>query len=311
MVRKRGNHVGELARINDRYNDRETIETIKQTVCKGATDAQLKVFIEVCRATGLSPWLKEIFYVPEKGIIMASRDGYMRVANEHPMFDGMETRVERDEKNIPIKAVCTVWRKDRGHPTVCEAYFNEYVKSSSVWQTYKSAMIGKVAEVLALKRSFSINGVVTEEEIGYDIPAISPAAARKSALEAAKAIAEEKITRMKAGESAEQVNADIGARVDAEYPQAEQELSVESLPQLEAPDPLVSTLEASVAHAEKTKNYEFLRKMGEMKKQVGEALYYRCLGSYGVEHADEVTKRDQQVAIYKELKDLAKETVGA
>jgi hypothetical protein len=47
---------------------------------------------------------------------MAARDGYLRVANENPQFDGMETRVERDDKNIPIKAVCTVWRKDRNHP---------------------------------------------------------------------------------------------------------------------------------------------------------------------------------------------------
>jgi hypothetical protein len=32
-------------------------------------------------------------------------------------------------------------------------------------------MISKVAETLALKRSFAINGVVTEEEIGRDEPA--------------------------------------------------------------------------------------------------------------------------------------------
>ncbi len=150
------------------WENQQLLDTIKATVCKGATDAQFRMFIEVCKSTGLNPFLKEVYYVPEKGIIMAARDGYLRVANEHPQFDGMETTVERDERNIPIKAVCRVWRKDRNHPTTCEAFFNEYKKNSPVWTQYPSAMISKVAEVLALKRSFSINGVVTEEEVGNE-----------------------------------------------------------------------------------------------------------------------------------------------
>jgi hypothetical protein len=96
----------------------------------------------------------------------------------------METRVTRDEKNVPIKAVCTVWRKDRSHPIICEAYYSEYRKSSGVWSQYPSAMISKVAEVLALKRSFAINGVVTEEEIGD----------QRGSREAAQAVAESKIS---------------------------------------------------------------------------------------------------------------------
>jgi phage recombination protein Bet len=163
-IARRENMSTELAAMDNLYA-RETIETIKQTVCKGATDAQLKVFLEVCRATTLNPFLREVWFVPSVGI-MAGRDGYLAIANRNPQFDGMETRVERDEKNVPIKAICTVWRKDRAHPIICEAYYSEYRKSSGVWSQYPSAMISKVAEVLALKRSFAINGVVTEEEIG-------------------------------------------------------------------------------------------------------------------------------------------------
>lgn len=149
----------------DRFEDPGMLQTLKDTVCKGATDSQFRLFIEVCRATQLNPFIREIWFVPGVGV-MAGRDGYLAAANRHPMFDGMETLVERDAQNIPIKATCKVWRKDRSHPITCEAYYNEYKKASSVWTTYKSAMIGKVAEVLALKRSFSINGIVTEEEIG-------------------------------------------------------------------------------------------------------------------------------------------------
>ncbi len=148
-----------------RFDDPALVKVITETVAKGATPAQLAMFLQVCKRTGLDPFLKEIWYVAEKGIIMAGRDGYLRVANEHKEFDGIETRVERDEKGTPIKAVCTVWRKDRNHPTICEAYYSEYKSGSTVWTKYPSAMISKVAEVLALKRSFAINGVVSEEEM--------------------------------------------------------------------------------------------------------------------------------------------------
>lgn len=169
----------------DRYDQREMIDTLKQTVCKGASDAQFKMFIEVCRATGLNPFLREVWFVPSVGIT-AGRDGYLAIANRHPQFDGMETRVTRDEKNVPIKAVCTVWRKDRNHAIICEAYYSEYRKQSGVWSQYPSAMISKVAEVLALKRSFAINGVVTEEEIGTG-------AEPRGSQQAADAVAEAKI----------------------------------------------------------------------------------------------------------------------
>ena len=157
--------VAEVRQNTSRYDQEDIVATIKQTVCKGASDAQLRMFLEVCKHTGLDPFLKEIWFVAEKGIIMAGRDGYLRVANEHQMFDGIETRVERDDKMVPVKAVCTVWRKDRNHPTICEAYFNEYKAGGPVWSRYPSAMISKVAEVLALKRSFAINGVVSDVEM--------------------------------------------------------------------------------------------------------------------------------------------------
>lgn len=159
------NELAVMPTTPDRFDDAEMTRTLKETVCKGATDPQFRLFIEVCRATGLNPFIREIWFVPGVGV-MAGRDGYLAAANRHPQFDGMETLVERDAAGIPIKATCKVWRKDRSHPITCEAYYNEYKKASSVWTTYKSAMIGKVAEVLALKRSFSINGIVTEEEIG-------------------------------------------------------------------------------------------------------------------------------------------------
>ena len=44
----------------------------------------------------------------------------------------------------------------------------DYDRGAGVWQQFPHAMIVKVAEAMALKRAFSISGLVTQEEIGYE-----------------------------------------------------------------------------------------------------------------------------------------------
>ena len=255
----------------DKWADQEMINTLKDTVCKGATNAQFRMFAEVCKATGLSPWLKEIWFVPGVGV-MAGRDGYLRVANESPQFDGMETRVERDAKNVPIKATCSVWRKDRSHPITCEAYYNEYKRSGGIWDKYPSAMISKVAEVLALKRSFSINGVVTEEEIGEQEPLGSR--------EAQKAVATEKLAKLK-----------------GEPPPVHDAEFVEPQPEMAEPPAKISFKALESFKDIKT----------ELKKLGAEARYYGVLRTFGVEKSNQLNEanaRDAYKALAAELKAL-------
>ncbi len=274
--------------VASKYDDREMLETLKQTVAKGATDAEFKMFIEVCRSTGLNPFLKEIWCaVPMKNgvrsqygavLIMAGRDGYLRVANEHPMFDGMETRVDRDEKTkTPIKATCSVWRKDRSHPITCEAYFSEYYKPSygdkpGIWDTYKSAMIGKVAEVLALKRSFSINGVVSEEEIGPQD--------QQGSREAQKEVAEAKIAEMQKPIPPADPVGELYI-TDADVP------PVIEPPAKPAPD-----------------KFGMLKHFGDIKKEFialgAEARYRAVLKEYGAEKSNQLKPDDARPA-YKAL----------
>ena len=250
----------------DRYNDETMLNTLRETVCKGATIPQFRMFIEVCKGTGLNPFLKEIWFVPGVGV-MAGRDGYLRVANESPQFDGMETRVERDAKNVPIKATCSVWRKDRSHPITCEAYYNEYKRSGGVWDKYPSAMISKVAEVLALKRSFSINGVVTEEEIGEQEP-----------------------TRAEKVQAAKEVGAAKLATMQGEVHQAQ---FVEQPEMAEAPAKI------SFKALESFKDIKT-----ELKKMGAEARYYGVLKTFGVEKSNqlnEINARDAYKALAAEL----------
>lgn len=283
----------------DKYSDETMLATIRDTVAKGANPAQFRMFIEVCRSTGLNPFLREVWFVPGVGI-MAGRDGYLRVANEHPQFNGMKTTIERDSAGKPVKAICEIWRKDREHSIYCEAYYNEYKKSSGIWAQYPSAMIGKVAEVLALKRSFSINGVVTEEEIG------EPEPTRAEKVEFAKALGEKKVAALKAWKPREEVE-NLGVTDDdARYLIQERgSIQTEQIPDAELTDsPMVAQLEASLEQSNPGK-FKALKGFKDLKAEIvkvtgDDKLYYAALGSVGWEKSNQIPTA-QMREVYKSI----------
>ncbi|MBR2208101.1 MAG: recombinase RecT [Synergistaceae bacterium] len=165
---------------------KDQINTIKNTVAVGANDSELKMFLNIAAKYELDPFLREIWFanMGSRNTIMTGRDGYLKIANRDPNFDGMKSDVVhagdkfiKDGDDVKhaynminrgpiVGAYAIVFRKDRKHPTYCFAPYNEYNKGVNVWRQYPSAMIVKVAETMALKRAFSISGLVTEEEIG-------------------------------------------------------------------------------------------------------------------------------------------------
>lgn len=162
----------------------QQVDTIRRTVAKGATQEELDMFLHLSRTYGLDPFAKEIWFIKmgREPIIFTSRDGYLKIANRDPRFDGMEAdvvyagdsfRKTKDgvehvygakDRGAPIGAYCIVHRSDRRIPTYVFAPYKDYHKGGN-WNTYPHAMILKVAEAQALKRAFSISGLVTREEI--------------------------------------------------------------------------------------------------------------------------------------------------
>jgi phage recombination protein Bet len=186
------------------YN-REAIETIKATVAKGATDAELEMFLHLAARYGLDPFAKEIWctkYVKQgqdpkhvPATIIVSRDGYLKAAQQDPDFDGIASGTVREgdlfafnpvagsvshefgTKRGQILGAWAVVHHKRRRPVACFADFTEYRGNSPIWSNYPSAMIQKVAEVHALKRQFGLSGIVSKEEMDYqpieDMPAIA------------------------------------------------------------------------------------------------------------------------------------------
>jgi phage recombination protein Bet len=149
--------------------DKEKVDLIKRTVAEHATDSELEMFMHLANKYQLDPFAKQIWFIKykqgDKPQIFTSRDGYLQIAHASGMFDGIESYTIDDEKGNPIKAVCIVHRKDMTRPIKAEIKVAEYKQNSPVWNKYPSAMAIKVAEVNALKRAFSISGLLTQEEI--------------------------------------------------------------------------------------------------------------------------------------------------
>lgn len=167
------------------------LSLIKSTAAKDATDDELRLLLYLSKEYGLDPLKKEIYLIKYGGkcTFLTSRDGYLKIANRDPNFDGLESDVvyvgdkitKRADGSLLIEygenhlvksklhgAFCTVFRKDRSMHTAVYVPFMDYYKKGQMWDQYSNAMILKVAESMALKRAFALSGLVSEEEIKKD-----------------------------------------------------------------------------------------------------------------------------------------------
>ena len=146
---------------------REQIETIKQTVARGATDAQLALFLQVCKSRSLDPFTKQVFYTPQ-GIIV-SIDGFRAIAERTGCYAPGPTRYEYDDQKNLIAAYVAVKKLVAGvwHEVEESAFYEEYRGSSPIWKKMPRVMLAKCAEARALRRAFSsdLSGLYSPEEM--------------------------------------------------------------------------------------------------------------------------------------------------
>lgn len=175
--------------------DPQQVELIKQTVAKNATNAELEMFIQFCKATKLNPFKKEIWFIKgEKGGVqmMTGINGFLTIANNHPEFDGMEVSVDEKDGKI-VSATAKVYRKDRKYPSVATVYLQEYFKPSKtgygMWEKMPRMMLQKVAKSVALREAFpqELNGMYTQEEMPAEY-AVESATPQQEQIEAKKVV---------------------------------------------------------------------------------------------------------------------------
>lgn len=146
---------------------REQVETIKQTVARGASDAQLALFLQTCRSRGLDPFTKQVFYT-QQGILV-SIDGLRAIAERTGTYAPGPTRFEYDDKGNLVAAFVTVRKLVAGTWFDLEesAYLEEYMGSSPIWKAKKRVMLSKCAESRALRRGWSseLSGLYESSEL--------------------------------------------------------------------------------------------------------------------------------------------------
>lgn len=69
-------------------------------------------------------------------------EGYSKLLNNHPAYDGITFAQSQEQNNeIPLWMECTIYRKDRSHPTIVREYFDEVKGEQAIWQKMPKRML--------------------------------------------------------------------------------------------------------------------------------------------------------------------------
>jgi len=138
--------------------------TLKATCFKGGiqvTDAQMTALLVVAQQYTLNPFTKEIYAFPDKGGIVpvVGVDGWARIINSHPQFDGMDFEQDADS------CTCTIYRKDRSHPTKVTEWMAECKRLNvGPWQSHPYRMLRHKAMIQAARLAFGFVGIYEQDE---------------------------------------------------------------------------------------------------------------------------------------------------
>jgi len=146
---------------------REYWDTLCATIMpQGVTGEQVKAFLQVADRYHLDPFTKEIFAFPSKGGIqpVVSIDGWLRLANSNPDFDGFEHDDITDDQGNVVAITCRVYRKDRSHAVTATEYMSECFRKTQPWEQWPLRMLRHKATIQAIRYAFGFAGIVDQDE---------------------------------------------------------------------------------------------------------------------------------------------------
>lgn len=174
-------------------------------ICPTATDKEVALFLQLCAAQRLNPWVRDVHlvkYGDNPAQMITGKEVFTKRANAHPDFEGYEAGITfvdnrgnvRQREGSAVYAAagetlvggwCRCFVKGR-KPYFDEVALEEYNTGKSLWAKKPATMIRKVALVHCLREAFpdSFAGLYSQEEMGADdLPAQAPKAAASVAVE--------------------------------------------------------------------------------------------------------------------------------
>lgn len=139
----------------------ELVQTLKATAFKGnATDAQFNALLIVATQYSLNPFTSEIYAFPSNNGItpVVGVDGWARIINGNPNFDGMDFQQDGES------CTCRIYRKDRSHPIVVTEYMDECRRNTQPWKSHPRRMLRHKAMIQAARLAFGFTGIYDEDE---------------------------------------------------------------------------------------------------------------------------------------------------
>lgn len=170
------------------WDDSERINEVRKLFAPKLSDNEFKFFIGLGKATGLNPFLREIWAVKYQDNVPAQvfigRDGYRKAAQSHDDYEWHEpdSIYENDvfekvngeirhkynlkDRGQLIGAYCLVKRKSSQRPVCIRVLLEEYSTGKSLWNSKPETMIKKVAEAQALRLCFQdlLGGTYSDAE---------------------------------------------------------------------------------------------------------------------------------------------------
>jgi phage recombination protein Bet len=167
-------------------------ETLKATAFKqrngdAPTNEQMMALMVVADQYDLNPFTKEIYAFPDQngGIIpVVGIDGWSRIINSHPNYDGMEFRFSENkitpnglDKPIFEWIECVMYRNDRTRPTVIREYLDEIYKEpikkqgsqgvyfiKTPWQTHTRRFARHKVIIQTARIALGYTGIYDQDE---------------------------------------------------------------------------------------------------------------------------------------------------